>query len=141
MKKRTVWKVCHRIGRRRFSATTTEVEGNEPRGGWEVEYIPGRPARPQIEGSLLFAFATMEEAYEFKDRTQYLEVWEAETDKTGRITTCSNLIGNVHILSRFWRNDREEIQCKSPPRGTIGCKEITLIKKLPKKLPKVSANG
>ena len=137
-----VYKACREIDGKIFSCVIG-YGAMHPlwEDNWKVEYIPNTPTYPRIEGSLLLAFRTLKNAREFC-KHEGVPVWRAEAEGVvdipqvacfyGNAGDVGN-VGNINHLT-FWRGDKSALTFKAP-LGTVGCKSITLIRKLKKLSP------
>ena len=140
--KMRIYKICRERDGQHVSAVIGKLEGVKKE--WEVVYIPNIPTYPNKEGSLLMAFKWAADAKEFlsdlEDKTKYTlkyTLWMANGRKVKNIfRIVTDLPSNLNVLSLFW--DTKGASPSSsflipPPRGTVGCKSITLKKQVNKR--------
>lgn len=135
----TVYKVMERIDDRLLSCFVWHKG--------QVEYKPGVLTRPVLKGTKLFVFDTFEYAKRFLDNVMEergpTEIWECEAEGVGRPPDriCQYAIDVEDILAIWkWALKHEMTYVMrdiisanayiSPPRGTLVCDELTLVRRV-----------
>jgi len=99
-----------------------------PRSKWSVIYVPNKFVYAP-KGTRLFAFRTAQAAKDWlddlKERALY-ELWCCVGLDAQKQFFCT--MGN---FTKFWRNEAEGEDVIPCPQGTVSCRAIKLIRRIP----------
>lgn len=113
-------------------SVTNELQNNK----FAVEYKIGEENKPNVEGTLLFVFKHLEDAYRFmREHGYYLQsncrLFECETPKLFRFKYMSISQRESSMMNFYLRKKKHKKMIDgSVPLGTYGAKSLTLIKEL-----------
>ena len=92
---------------------------------WNVVYRPQEPVQAKI--GLLFAFETLDAALKFRGLHDDQEVWECHAEVIEHSPDISDW-ESPSFWKDFWNG--EKTWADSSPRRTVGCSEITLLRRI-----------
>lgn len=109
-----------------------------------LDYTPGKEVKPEIEGSKLFAFDTVDNALRFRAfRISAFEVWKAETESAEPLNgviwfpATAFFQAEASRAEKLWRNGKLE-GCPDSyreldvPYGTVLCPSLKLTERVEK---------
>lgn len=120
------YKVVRRIGGQLYSCTTGH---DEP--GRVLQYKPNTLMKPEIKGSYLYIFTSLQDAISFSDYYNR-EVWECEAKHLIKNPPYIHFGFNCLDFWKLRRNKKKYLHLRQPEytNSTYGCKELTLIKQI-----------
>ena len=101
-----------------------------PFDGWWCGYIPGIPTTPKVDGSLLFAFSTLDAAMKLARSLPWTEVWSALVDGEEWNEPTP---GEFGASERYWEWVRSGkvghplCPTEPSPSNVLACVSVTLV--------------